>query len=68
MDLDEALDTIQVMPPGFWESETGPQDWYAVSDDSGIIAYFGDESQACNFRLHLIAEMTCPLFDKKKRK
>ena len=49
--LNNALDAISVFPPGTWENETGPVDWFAVANDDGIIAYFADEVTACRFRL-----------------
>lgn len=54
MTLDTLLDSVQVLAPGMWENETGPQDWHAVCDDYGIIAYFANEADACGFRLWLI--------------
>ena len=42
-------DELHVHDPGTWENEDGPLDWYAVSDDSGIIAYFGTEELAWVF-------------------
>jgi len=52
--LDDLLDSISVHSPGFWENETGPKDWWAVSNEEGIIAYFGKETDAFFFRLALI--------------
>lgn len=47
----EELETEwDVLPPGTWENETGPKDWYAVSNDTGIVAYFGTEEAAFRFR------------------
>jgi hypothetical protein len=40
-----------VFPPGTWENDEGPKNWYAVANDDGIIAYFGSESDAFRFRL-----------------
>lgn len=49
--IDELLSRWNVIPPGLWENDTGPLDWYAVENDNGIVAYFGNESDACRFRL-----------------
>ena len=43
-----------VHPPGMWENENSQEestikDWYAVSNDLGIVAYFGDEDNAYIF-------------------
>lgn len=63
--LDEALDQIQVDPPGTYE-EPGPWDtergaihhtWWAVSDGERTIAFFVSERQAFRFRLDLINRM-----------
>ena len=52
--LDELLDEVSVCAPGMWENEEGPKDWYAVCDEDGIRAYFGEEADAFGFRLYLI--------------
>ena len=49
--LDDLLEAWNVHAPGMWENESGPKDWFAVSNDSGIVAYFGKESDALRFRL-----------------
>ena len=49
--LDELLETWSVLAPGQWENDQGPQDWYAVCDEEGIIAYFAEEPDALRFRL-----------------
>lgn len=49
--LDDLLETWQVFEPGMWENDTGPKGWYAVANDDGIIAYFGNEADAFRFRL-----------------
>lgn len=55
VDLDSALDYVQVHFPGMWENNEGPRDWFAVSyADLGIVAYFSDENDACAFRLNII--------------
>lgn len=53
-DILDWLDSIQVCAPGMWENETGPAEWFAVVNDEGIIAYFGDEMDALRFRLDYI--------------
>lgn len=49
--LDELLEEWGVDSPGMWENDSGPLDWYAVENDDGIIAYFGEERDALAFRL-----------------
>ena len=50
--LDAALERWQVHDPEtLWENGHGPFGWYAVSNDDGIIAYFGREEDAYRFRL-----------------
>jgi hypothetical protein len=43
-----------VLPPGMWENEDGPQGWYAVTNNDGIVAYFGNENDALRWRLAMI--------------
>jgi len=40
------FEEIQVDPPGMWDNEQGPKDWYAISDTEGVFAYSGDEKTA----------------------
>lgn len=54
MDLDTLLQEISVHSPEEWRNEDGPPGWWAVSDENGIIAYFGKEEVALWFRLTLI--------------
>ena len=54
IDLDGLLEEISVHDPDFWENDTGPKDWWAVSNNKGIIAYFAKEVDAFFFRLALI--------------
>ena len=49
--LEDLLDVWAVHAPGMWDNETGPLDWFAVSNEGGIVAYFGKESDALRFRL-----------------
>ncbi len=49
--LEQALEDWSVFPPGEWENDIGPPLWYAVANTEGIIAYFGNESDAFRFRL-----------------
>lgn len=49
--LDDMLEKWSVLPPGEWQNDIGPPDWFAVANDDGIVAYFGDESAALRFRL-----------------
>ena len=47
-------DVWQVHSPGDWDNELSNhpllKDWYAVSNDAGIVAYFGDEEVANRYR------------------
>ncbi len=52
--LEELLEEWSVIPPGMWENVFGPEGWYAVSNNDGIIAYFGKEEDAFAFRLDKI--------------
>lgn len=54
--LDDLLEEWAVMFPGMWENNNTPTlgDWYAVSNNKGIIAYFGNEADAFRFRLNEI--------------
>lgn len=56
-DLEELLEEWCVMEPGLWENETGPKGWYAVSNDEGIVAYFGKEGDAYKFRIDKINQI-----------
>lgn len=49
--LDEALDEWSVHDPEMWENDEGPKGWWAVSNNDGIVAYFGEERDAFRFRL-----------------
>lgn len=55
-DIEELLEDISVIFPGVWDNEqsTTLGDWYAVANDEGIIAYFGNEKDAFMFRLDYI--------------
>jgi hypothetical protein len=51
--LDELLEEISVLDE--WDNQTkGLEGWFAVTTDLGIIAYFGEESEAFRFRLDYI--------------
>ena len=52
--LDDLLGEVSVLPPGQWDNDEGPKGWFAVCDNTGIIAYFGKESNAFWFRLTVI--------------
>lgn len=52
--MNELLERWHVHAPGMWENEEGPKGWYAVSNDDGIIAYFGDEADAFRWRMDMI--------------
>jgi hypothetical protein len=45
------LEEWSVLAPGQWENDVGPEGWYAVANDQGIVAYFGAERDAFAFRL-----------------
>lgn len=56
--LDDLLENWTVDAPGLWENDSGPKDWYAVSnDDEGIVAYFEHEKDAFGFRLYKINQI-----------
>ena len=51
--LDELLEEISVLDE--WENQTkGLDGWFAVCTDLGIIAYFGERTEAYRFRLDYI--------------
>lgn len=56
----DLLESISVMGPGDWENESGPANWWAVVSDDGIIAYFGEETDALRFRLDYINRILNP--------
>lgn len=49
--LESLLEVWSVHAPTQWENDEGPEGWWAVSNNDGIIAYFGDETTAFRFRL-----------------
>jgi len=59
--LDELLERVSVFPPDGWENDEGPKGWWAVGNDQGIIAYFGQESDAFRFRLDYINGLLNPV-------
>ena len=60
-DLDDLLDEWWVYSPGGWENELSKtilKDWYAVSNNKDIVAYFSKNtaliiSTVCNNALYL---------------
>ena len=50
-DLDYALDVWRVEPQVERDDPSSVLGWYPVSNESGIVAYFGSEAAACRFRL-----------------
>jgi hypothetical protein len=54
MTIEETLEKWQVIAPGQWENEDGPEDWWAVENDNGIVAFFGDEVDANRYRLWMV--------------
>jgi hypothetical protein len=37
---------VEVFPPGAWENNDGPTEWYAIADETGIFAYVSTEERA----------------------
>ena len=58
-DLNELLEEWAVHSPGMWNNENTDKlgDWYAVSNDEGIVAYFGKIEDAYMFRLDKINQI-----------
>ncbi len=58
IDIDDLLEEWSVHYPGVWENDLSKSllldGWYAVSNNSGIIAYFSKESDAFRYRLDQI--------------
>lgn len=52
----EADDRYDVHPPGTWQNDVGPKDWYALSDETGIICYAATEKLACDIQMMLRAK------------
>ena len=52
--IEDLLEDISVLDE--WKNETSEilKGWYAVTNEKGIIAYFGDETDAYMFRLDYI--------------
>jgi len=63
-DLDYLLNVIQVQQI---DNDFGDlrgralKNWWAVSNEKGVIAYFGDEGMACFFRLALVNARLNPM-------
>ena len=60
MDLIKLLEEWQVMPPQMWENPLSNyiiKDWWAVVNNEGIVAYFGNEKDAYSFRLNKINQI-----------
>lgn len=56
--IPEALEEIQIEV----DIENSPlPNWYGVSNTEGVIAYFGNESDACAFRLSYINRLLNPI-------
>lgn len=49
--IQDLFEKWSVLEPGMYETQHGPAGWWAVANDNGIIAYFGDEKTAYRFRL-----------------
>lgn len=52
--LDDLLEEWSVLPPGQWDNDHGPKDWFAVCNNEGIRAYFEDETDAFRWRISMI--------------
>ena len=55
-DIDSLLEEIQVLEPYAWNNQASKAllEWWAVSTDLGIVAYFGCELDAHRFRIDYI--------------
>ena len=61
LSIEELLQEISVMEPGLWENNISDDlEWWAVSSDLGIIAYFGSDVDAFRFRLDYINRILNP--------
>lgn len=49
--IETLLEEWSVLAPGQWDNDAGAKDWYAVCNNSGIVAYFPDMATALRFRL-----------------
>ena len=49
-------ESVLVHSPGTWENDTGPADWYAISDDQGIKAYAATDEIAAQIQRAAWAE------------
>ena len=59
--LSDALENWQVDEPGMWENDTGPKDWWAVSNnDEAIVAYFCKPEDAYRWRMDQINRQINP--------
>ena len=57
LSLEQLLDEVQVIEE-FENEATGIlSGWFAVANNEGIIAYFGNEKDACRFRLDYINQI-----------
>ncbi len=58
MSFEDAMDSVDVHPPGTWDSAfygDGPQNLFAVSTaEDGFVAFFKSETLANRFRLDLV--------------
>lgn len=61
MNIDALLEEYCVEKPGEWRNDHGPKNWYGVSNNDGIIAYFGDETDAFRFRISCINARLNPI-------
>ena len=51
--LDDLLDAVKVVSVGS-DTSNCPNGWYALVDESGVVAYFCHEEDAFSFRLVLV--------------
>lgn len=60
------IEELDIICPGMWEndlSESIIKDWWAVCNSEGIIAYFGNEEDACNFKEFKIQQQINKFFE-----
>jgi hypothetical protein len=60
--LELLLEQWDVLDPGMWENDQTKTlgDWYAVTGPDGIVAYFGNETDAFRFRLDKVNRILNP--------
>jgi hypothetical protein len=61
MTLEQAIEQIDVFELDPSITRPNLSGWYAVSNNKGIIAYFGNESDALRFRLSYVNALLNPI-------